>query len=297
MRIYLSYAQFQAIRKSVIISDLVLIVFTVIAFYYSFFVDIVHFFIFAVACFLVKLLANLFVKKEYRFPSYIHLIAPFPVFTALLVFIFVFWFVLFIISIRFSLSANFIFSLILFFIIGIIIALLFLIKYVFMKLFAYKIYYYKLSPSYCLYNYYMFMGSIFGKNINMVCLVLKIACFYSIAFSIVFALFAKNIHPVEEFIFWGLFAPLLSFAFFNFVEIIVFLFAKLRKSGCFLEYETNEYKTKEDFKFLIPVIFACFLGFLIAITPYLAKPFVKNYLGSQYKPTMEKLIEQKRNYQ
>ncbi|MBQ9682881.1 MAG: hypothetical protein IJV35_06385 [Neisseriaceae bacterium] len=163
MRIYLSYNQFQTIRKSVIISDLVLIVLTAIAFYYSFFVDIVHFFIFAVACFLVKLLANLFVKKEYHFPSYIHLIAPFPVFTALLVFIFVFWFVLFIISIRFSLSANFIFSLILFFIIGIIIALLFLIKYVFMKLFAYKIYYYKLSPSYCLYNYYMFMGSILVK--------------------------------------------------------------------------------------------------------------------------------------
>ncbi|MBQ9259648.1 MAG: hypothetical protein IJ187_07345 [Neisseriaceae bacterium] len=295
MRIYLSNAQFQAIRKSVIISDLVLIVLTAIAFYYSFFVDIVHFFIFAVACFLVKLVANLFVKKEYRFPSYIHLIAPFPVFTGLLIFIFVFWFVSFIVFIYF-LSANFIFSLILFFIIGIIIALLFLIKYIFMKLFSYKIYYYKFSPSYRLYNYYMFMGSIFGKNVNMICLVLKIACFYSIAFSIVFAIIAKGIHPVEEFIFWGLFAPLLSFAFFNFVEIIVFLFAKLRKSGCFLEYETNEYKTKEDFKFLIPVIFACFLGFLIAITPYLAKPFVKNYLGLQYKPTMEKLIEQKRNY-
>ncbi|MBQ9182789.1 MAG: hypothetical protein IJ143_03300 [Neisseriaceae bacterium] len=295
MRIYLSYAQFQAIRKSVIISDLVLIVLTAIAFYYSFFVDIVHFFIFAVACFLVKLVANLFVKKEYRFPSYIHLIAPFPVFTGLLIFIFVYCFFSFIVFIYF-LSANFIFSLILFLIIGIIIALLFLIKYIFMKLFSYKIYYYKFSPSYRLYNYYMFMGSIFGKNVNMICLVLKIACFYSIAFSIVFAIIAKGIHPVEEFIFWGLFAPLLSFAFFNFVEIIVFLFAKLRKSGCFLEYETNEYKTKEDFKFLIPVIFACFLDFLIAITPYLAKPFVKNYLGSQYKPTMEKLIEQKRNY-
>lgn len=114
MRIYLSHAQFQAIRKSVVISDLVLIVFTAITFYCSFFIDVYHFFIFAAACFLVKLLANLFVKKEYRFPSYIHLIAPFPVFTALLIFIFVFLFVLFIISIRFSLSANFIFSLILF---------------------------------------------------------------------------------------------------------------------------------------------------------------------------------------
>ena len=63
MRIYLFYSQFKAIRKSVIISDLILIVLTAIAFYYSFFVDIVHFFIFAISCFFVKLVANLFVKK------------------------------------------------------------------------------------------------------------------------------------------------------------------------------------------------------------------------------------------
>lgn len=284
MRIYLSHAQFQAIRKSVIMSDLVLIIFTAVAFYYSFFVDIVHFFFFAMACFLVKLLANLFVKKIFRFPSYIHLIAPVPFFTYLIGVVFIFTI--------FEPIFSFIFLLIF----GVIIALLCLIKYICLKYFNYKLVYHKITPSYRLYNYYILMGGFIGKNMNIVCLILQLACFYSIVFSVLLGFnydsFFENIHPIKTFVFDGFFAPLLFFAFFNFIEIIVFLFAKFPKSGIFFEYEIDE-----NFDFTFPAVFAYVVAFFIASTPFFAYPFVKDYLGSQYKPTMEKLIEQKRNYQ
>ncbi|MBR7059409.1 MAG: hypothetical protein IKI22_02255 [Neisseriaceae bacterium] len=47
---------------------------------------------------------------------------------------------------------------------------------------------------------------------------------------------------------------------------------------------------------MIPVIFACLLASLMANTAYIAEFLVKNYLASQYKPTMEKLIKQKNAY-
>lgn len=276
MRIYLSYNQFQAIRKSVIISDLVLIVLTAIAFYYSFFVDVYHFFFFAMACFFVKLSSNSFLEEKYHFPAGIHLIAPVPFFTYLIGVVFIF------------MIFEPIFSLILLLIIGIIIALLSFIKNIFLKCV-------KITPSYRLYNYYILMGGFIGKNMNMVCLVLQLACFYSIVFSMLFMFNDPNLfenrHPIRDFVFSGFFAPLLFFAFFNFIEIIVFLFAKFPKSGRFFEYEIDE-----NFNFISPAVFAYFVAFFIASTPYFAYPFVKNYLGSQYEPIMEKLIEQKRNY-
>ena len=85
--------------------------------------------------------------------------------------------------------------------------------------------------------------------------------------------------------FSGFFVPLLCFAFFNFIEIIVFSFAKF-----------PEYKINENTQFMIPVIFACLLASLMANTAYIAEFLVKNYLASQYKPTMEKLIKQKNAY-
>lgn len=265
MRIYLSYSQFKAIRKSVIISDFILIIFTAIAFYASFFVEIYHFFIFAGACFLVKWLSNSFVEEQFHFPAGIHLIAPLSIITCLLVISFV---ILIFIS---TLDKIVIFF---FLLVGMsFIALLYSI--------------YKYLPSYFLYQYYKLMGVLVSKNMNMVCLILQIACFYSIAFS-VFLSIDFGEHPIQEFVFLGLFAPLGCFAIFNLIEIIVFALTKFPKSGRFFEYEI-----KENSVFIIPLILAIFLAFLIASSPYFIQPFVKNYLGSQYKPTMEKWIKQK----
>ena len=125
-------------------------------------------------------------------------------------------------------------------------------------------------------------------------MLLQMASFYSIAFSFLLIL-GENWQselPVREFVFFGLFVPVLSFAFFNLIEIIVFLFAKFPKSGQFFEY-----KEIKNIHFMSHIIIACFLAYFIANIPYMAYPYVRSYLGSQYESTMEKLIEQKRNYQ
>ncbi|MBQ9183929.1 MAG: hypothetical protein IJ780_03700 [Neisseriaceae bacterium] len=289
MRIYLSYAKFKSIRNSIIISDLLLIIATAITFYASFFIELRHFFIFAFVCFLVKLFSNLFisfVEKQFCFPSTIHLMAPLPIFTILIVmsFLLITW------------GGGFL-SLIPLLMICLIIAVLFLIKYIIFRLFHYKIQYDKIIPAYRLYKYYTLMGGIMGKNMNMVCLILQLACFYSISFSILFAInaddFVENRHPIQEFVFSGLFSSLACFAIFNFIEIMIFLLVRFPKSGRFFEYEEETEENHLDF--MSPAVFAGCLAFIIASSPYIIYPFVKNYLGSQYEPTMERLIEQKQN--
>lgn len=94
---------------------------------------------------------------------------------------------------------------------------------------------------------------------------------------------------MQDFVFSGLFASLGFFAVFNLVEIIVFALTKFPKSGRFFEYEIKEHFNLFNELMILALCFAC----LIASTPYMFHSDVVRYLGSQYKPTMEKWIKQK----
>ncbi|MBR2251499.1 MAG: hypothetical protein IJ881_03640 [Neisseriaceae bacterium] len=284
MRIYLSYAQFQAIRKSVIISDLVLIVLTAITCYISFFTggyDIngsVHLFIFAIACFFVKLLSNLFVEKQYRFPAFIHLFAPIP-------FSVFFWVIFPFLVISFDIRDT-------------KLAVMLFISLLLIYIFLIWRYFYPLKPDYilptiALFNYYKLIEHFIGETAALCFYILQIGCFLSIVLSFIWGqmvnLFGDN--PIEQFAFVGLFTPLCWFILINLLEIIIFSFVKFHKEGKYIEIETEKMEKYNGYIKSIPL--SILFAFFIVMSTYFTEPFVKNYLGSQYEPIMKKLIMQK----
>ena len=289
MQEYLNYQQYKLIQKSVIISDLILIIFAGITFYVSFFVNIKHFFIFAISCFFVKFISNFWVEKKYRFPSWIHLFAPIP-FSLFVYISFLSHYFEFIVN-------NFnIFSYIIFLLCMIVIFVFVVFYFDIIKIFKYQLYYIKKNfkleiffSSVCLFNYYRLIGNFINQKISSFLFILQLACFLSIISSIFFG-FILNLfgtHPIAEFTYVSLFAPLLWFILFNLIEIFVFLIAKFPKEGKYSQQ--TQYNISN---FIVSIFLSIFIAvFVIASTPNFLKPFVQIYLGSQYESTMEKLIK------
>lgn len=292
MQEHISYQQVKAIKKSVIVSDLTLIVFTAITFCASLFVNIKHFFIFAISCFLVKFLTNFWVEKKYRFPSAIHLFAPIP-----FAFLFYIGYIQYIfVSAVNDFQMSYIIFLLLMFLVFVFVVFYFYIK----KIFKFQINYIKnnfkwqIFPSVSLFNYYNFIGNFTNKVVCLCLFVFQFACFLSIILSIflgVMVNFFENIHPIQGYVFTSLFSPLLWFALFNLMEVCVFLFIKFPKDGKY--FEQTKWKMN-IIKLIVAMFFSIIMAFFISLTPYVAEPFVKSHLGYQYETTMEKLIKLKK---
>lgn len=278
MQEHISYQQFKAIKKSVIVSDLTLIVFTAITFCASLFVQPLNFFVFALSCFLIKLLTNLWVEKKYRFPSWIHLFAPVP----FSLFFYIIYPIAgfcdyFIIS-----KSNHPLMGIAFLVLSLFVAVAFTIVDSNIKKF------FKLQtffPFIRLCNYYNLIGNLIYKEVALCLLVLQTGCFLSIILSIFLAMDFGNPHPIERFVFSGLFSPLLYFALFNLIEIFVFLLVKFPQEG-----KSFEQAKFNILKFILTLFLTILMALFIANTPYFFENSVKRYLGTQYEPIMEKLI-------
>lgn len=278
MQEHILYQQFKAIKKSVIVSDLTLIVFTAITFCASLFVQPLNFFVFALSCFLIKLLTNLWVEKKYRFPFWIHLFAPVP----FSLFFYIIYPIAgfcdyFIIS-----KSNHPLMGIAFLVLSLFVAVAFTIVDSNIKKF------FKLQtffPFIRLCNYYNLIGNLIYKEVALCLLVLQTGCFLSIILSIFLAMDFGNPHPIERFVFSGLFSPLLYFALFNLIEIFVFLLVKFPQEG-----KSFEQAKFNILKFILTLFLTILMALFIANTPYFFENSVKRYLGTQYEPIMEKLI-------
>lgn len=275
---YLSYLQFQAFRKSIIISDLLLIILTIITFFAQLFNGIaIIVFIFAVACFLVKLFSNIFIEKQIRFPAFIHLFAPVPLSCIALIISAFYIFYSFLYEKIFKdemitiISLPFAFVFIAFIVYETPIKKFIKFKYIF--------------PSVAIFNYYNLISNFTKKEMAICLSVFQIACFISIVLSMIYSIDFGE-HPIESFFFEGLFAPLLFFALFNIIEIFTFLTIKFPQEGKGIKikkFNLSEY--------IITMFLAIIMAFFITKTPHMAEPFVKSYLGLQYEPIMEKLIK------